>query len=569
MRFITAAILFVVSAVMILTGIADRTIWHPPATHVQVIDVNTKSPLVIVKNSTLTQYAGVPTVEVTSNSKPFLAIGRQHDIDAWVGGTPHVEVSGLAGTTTPRSITHEVAGNQVSANPAGSDLWYSEYNLLGRVSATVDPANDTALLIANNGFDAAASKITLTWGIVFNDGPSRNLLIGGGIILFIAVIMNFWAWYSMRRDRGPRRRTPRAPQGPRTRRRRSPNSAAPSRGRRSARGFVATTGGILVLASLTGCSQPAATSSPTATAATKSVVQEPAVVNQAQLVNIVGRISAVVALADAAKDPKLMSGRVIGPALDSRGAYYTLEKTSKKIPAIAPVASNKIRLALPAQNASWPRTVMVVTSSGKSTDLPQMLVLQQDSPRTQYQLWYNIDMLPGVKFPVVNDAQTGAVQVAAASQFLKLAPNALPVAFGDLIDNGPASLSASLFDVSKDEFYQQIHDSQMAQKANLKNATVAVTHSLGNPNVLALSTVNSGALVAVSLTDQYVIKPKDRTHAVAVAGNEKLMLGSAGSATGIRSTYGSMLLFYVPAVASKDKIITLGATQTLISVRGL
>jgi hypothetical protein len=126
-----------------------------------------------------------------------------------------------------------------------------------------------------------------------------------------------------------------------------------------------------------------------------------------------------------------------------------------------------------------------------------------------------------------------------------------------------------MFDVTNDEYYQQIAASQQSQATNLNNATIKMKHLLGNPNVISLSTVNSGALVAVFMNDKYVIKPKDRTQAVAVSGSEKLLLGAAGSPTGIKSFYGTMLLFYVPAIASKDKIKTLGATQVLLSVKSM
>jgi hypothetical protein len=567
MRFITAVILFVISASMILLGLAERTIWHPPASHVQVLQLKTNAPLIIVKNSALKLFPGQPTLTVSSPSKPFLGVGRQTDIDAWVGGTSHIEVSGLpGGKGTARLVSQVVQGTQISAAPQGSDLWRSEKTEVGKVTQVVDTRNHTAVLLANNGYDPAPSEIRFSWDIVFDPAPSRNLLIIGFVFLVAALVVNVWAWYHMRKTRGPRRRTPRAPQGPKTRRRRT-SFVAPSKGRRAARTFTASASGLVILAALTGCSTYAPISSPSATAT--QIAQAPAVVTIPQLRTIIKRVASHVAAADTAKDARLLTTRVAGPALASRSAYYTLEKASKEIPPLKPIPTATIRLALPAQTTQWPRIVMAITSSGNEKDLPQLLVLEQQTPRDPYMLWYDIDMLPGVKLPVVNQAKTGAIEIAPDSQFLKISPDALPTAFGDLIDNGPASNSASQFDVSKDEFYSQIRASQLSQQQNLSSATIKVTHTLGNPNVLSLSTASGGALVAVYLTDQYVITPKDRTHAVAVAGNEKLMLGQAGSAKGIKSTYGTMLLFYNPATASKDKIKTLGATQTLLSVRSL
>lgn len=568
MRFLTAAILFVVSAALILTGLAQRTIWHPPAAHVQYVQATTKAPLMVVEHSVLTQFPGQPVVTATSEGGSFIAVGRQSDIDAWVGNTTH-QIVGLK-TENGETLSHVAIrhGSQVSANPLGSDLWRHEVSAIGNVSTLVDPADGAALLVASNGFNPAPQKLKITWAIEFDPTSSRVLFIVGGILLLAAVIVNWWAWYQMRKDRGPRRRLPKAPQGPKLRRRRT-RSSAPVRGRRSARNFTAITSGILITATLAGCtaSQPAGSESASATAATN--LQQPAVVTQTQLRNIVERVAQVVSVGDTVHDSKQLTTRVAGPALDSRSSYYALQKASKKIKNLPAIATSKLNLALPAASSEWPRTVMVITSTGANDHLPQMLVLQQQSARAQYKLWYDIDMLPGVKLPALNTAKAGAIPVSADSLFLKIAPQALPTAFGDLIDNGQSSLSAAMFNVANDEYYQQIAALVQSQRQNLSNATIKVVHLLGDPNVLSLSTVNSGALVAVYMLDKSVIKPKDRTQAVAVTGNEKLLLGSAGSTTGIKTFYGSMLLFYVPAIASKDRIVTLGATQVLLKVTSL
>ncbi|MEN9753049.1 MAG: hypothetical protein RL670_740 [Actinomycetota bacterium] len=212
---------------------------------------------------------------------------------------------------------------------------------------------------------------------------------------------------------------------------------------------------------------------------------------------------------------------------------------------------------------------MVVTARTGSSDLPQMLVLQQDSPRSNYKVWYTIAMLPGAKIPSVLPSDVGSAPVNATSLFLALSPRQLPKTYGDVIDNGAASPSASLFDVSKDEFYQQLSASQRAQKAALKKASLTFKHSLGSDNIQALSTSDAGALVAVYMNDTYTIKPTKLGSAVTVSGNEKIMLGSNGSIRGVKSVYGDMLLFYVPAMSSKNQIRLLGVTQGLISVRGL
>ena len=567
MRFLTAAILFVVSAALLLVGLAERTIWHPPAVASQTVSVTATTPFIVLDHSLLTANHGNPKISITSDRFSFLAVGRQSDIRGWLGTTSHVEVSASNKNGTLDTQQNRVNGLGTSANPANSDLWRQEVSAAGNISTVINTDGTAAVLIASNGFDKAPGSIELSWPVIFDPTPSRILLISGTILLLAAVIVNWWAWYQMRKERGPRRRTPKAPHGPKLRRKRQ-RSSAPTRGRRAARNFamIATTG--IVLGSLTGCASPTAQGTPSPTAA---LIQQPPVVTQSQLETIVKRVAASVNAADAAHDPKLLQERVAGPALTSRTAYYTLQKASKKVDDLPPIATAHINLALPAASKEWPRTIMAITSTGASDTLPQMIVLQQSSPREQYKLWYDIDMLPGVKLPPVNTVETGAIPVAADSLFLKIAPNAIPSRFGDLLDLGTSSQSAMMFNVANDEYYLQIAASLKSQERTLANATIKVVHALGDPNVLSLATVNSGALVAVFMTDKYVIKPKNRTQAVAVSGNEKLLLGAAGSAKGIKSIYGSMLLFYVPANSAnaKDQIMTLGATQVLLKVVSL
>lgn len=327
--------------------------------------------------------------------------------------------------------------------------------------------------------------------------------------------------------------------------------------------------GLVIAASLTGCSGSGSLPSATPTPTTAQVKAAPPVVTIAQAKKIIGKVGAVVQAADQSHRVSLLQPRVTGPALNARASHYALQIASNTVKPLPKLDLSQYRLILPAATFEWPRTIMAVTSGPKSSDLPSMLVLQQQSPRAQYMLWYMINMLPGVQTPEVPSAQVGAIPVAANSMFLKISPQALPTAFGDLIDNGQSSIGAQMFNVSNDEFYKQVALSLANQQGNLDNGVIKVTHALGNPNVLSLSTANSGALVAVYLNDTYEIKPARQSQAVQVSGDEKLLLGAAGSTTGIRSVYGTMLLFYVPAISSSDKIMTLGATQVLISVRSL
>ena len=563
MRFLTAAVLFVIALALGLVGVAQQTIWLPPKAHVITLETSGTEPLMVVSHSALSLFPGNPSIQVSGSEKVFVATGRESDISAWVGQTNHR----MVGVKGRQLVANSMAGGGLPANPAGSDLWRFETESQTSVETKLDVSQDGAVLIATDGTQPAPTEIQLTWRIPFDATWSRILVYSGLGFLLLAILVNIWAWYSMRKERGPRRRTPKPPRGPKYRYRAS-KSNVPVRGRRSTRNAKVAIGLVASVAFLGGCASPASNPSPTPSVSPSENLQ-PAVVTTAQVERIVNRIAAVVKRADQSKDAKQLASRVTGPAFNARQAHYALQGLGDKIKSLQAINADEISFVLPAATTQWPRTVMAVTAAQSEADLPQMLVLEQEGPRSPYILWYLIDMLPGVQTPEVAAADIGAIPVAPDSKFLKLSPNALPTAFGNLIDLGTASLSAPSFDLSNDEFYKQVAAAQAQQISSLKKAKVTVSHTLGNANVLSLSTANSGALVAVYMIDTYVIKPTKRNSAVAVSGNEKLLLGSTGSTTGIRSVYGDMLLFYVPAVSSKDRIVTLGATQGLLSVRSL
>ncbi len=568
MRFLIAAALFVISVFMLVFGLAQRTIWAPPEAHVAEVSIENPSSLVVVPNSVLTSYPGTPVIEAMGSETVFIATGRQSDIEAWIGTVSHNQLA--VGDAKTGVQAEFVMGSENVGTPVGSDLWRDFTNDEIDASLPVSTADENAVLLASDGVAPAPNRIRLVWSIVPDFTSSNILLIGGGVVLLAAFIMNLIAYQTMRRNRGPRRRTPTPPKPPRYRAKKTKGNA-PVKGRRSARrrAFIAVPATLSVLSLLTGCQLlPVAEPSPSPSASASDA--PPAVVTEPQLKRILADVAAVALSGDDAKDAKLLKSRIVGPALAIRTTHYKLQKKSDTVAALPAIVDSPLSFSLPAASTAWPRVVMAVTDAPGDEALPQMLVLQQDTPRSKYRLWYNIRLMPGAEIPGVAGSDIGAIPVESDSLFLKLEPKALPAAYGDAINKGQASLSFSLFDTAEDEFFIQVSASQKKQIETLTEAKITFTHKLGNPNVPALSTSDSGALVAVYMTDTYKIKPKSAGSAVAVSGQEKLLLGTDGSTTGVTSVYGNMLLFYVPALSEADKKARLlGVTQGLLSVKVL
>ena len=570
MRFLLAALLFILAVSLLLLGLAQRTIWAPPDTFSVNLSVSGNEPYLIIPAEELALMPGDPVIGGIGDAEVFVAYGREADVLAWVGQALHSEaVTSEDGTAIG---VRDVAGTPDLANPSGSDLWINQSLGEGFAELAIPAGGSNAVLIASDGFEPAPTRVRVAWPIE-NSTVVSDIFLGVGFgFLIAAILMNLLALRKMLINRGPRRKLPKAPQGPKYRPRKS-NFDVPKRGRRAARSKISLMPiGIALTFALSGCSvatAPVVSPTPSASETEAAVETIPPVVNITQVRNILRQLQEVVALADESGDSSLLEPRVAGPALLFRQAHYLLMTKSPEIEPLPPISGSAISITLPANTTSWPRSFMIVTEGDGSGELPQMLVMQQASPRESYKLWYNIPLLPGSEIPAVAAPEIGAIPVATDSLFLKISPNQLPTAFGDVIDNGQTSLFYSLFDLAEDEYYNQISTSQKEQIEKLRRAEITFTHELGNENIISLSTSDSGALVAVMMTDNYLIRPTRANAAVTVSGNEKLLLGAEGSAKGVRTQYAGMLLFYVPAATAEGKITLLGATQSLLSIRGL
>ena len=570
MRFLLAALLFILAISLLLLGLAQRTIWAPPDNFSVNLSVSGNEPYLVIPAEQLALMPGDPVIGGIGDGEVFVAYGQEADVLAWVGQSLHSEaVTSDDGTAIG---IRDVAGTTDLANPSGSDLWISQSLGEGYAELAIPAGGNNAVLIASDGFEPAPTRVRVAWPIESSTIVSDIFMSVGFGFLTVAILLNLLALRKMLINRGPRRKLPRAPQGPKYRPKKEKLNI-PKRGRRSARSKIALIPvGIVLTFAVSGCSlEPIPIASPSPSESQSETITETIspVVNISQVRKILRELQQAVAEADQSGDSSLLESRVAGPALIFRQAHYLLMTKSPDLAPPPPISGSAISITLPAASKVWPRSFMIVTEGDGAGELPQMLVMQQASPRESYKLWYNIPLLPGSEIPEVAAPELGATPVSADSLFLKISPNQLPTVFGEVIDDGPQSEFYNLFDLAEDEYYQQISSSQKDQIEKLKRAKISFSHKLGNPNVISLTTSDSGALVAVMMTDIYLIRPTGQNAAVTVSGDEQLLLGAEGSAKGVRTQYGGMLLFYVPAATSDAKVTLLGATQSLLSIRGL
>ncbi|MBO1740552.1 hypothetical protein [Leifsonia sp. TF02-11] len=627
MRFVLAIVAFVVAAVMIVAGIAQRTIFAPPSQIAVSATVGGDARYIVIDSAVLNAHPGQQTLSVAGapdGKTQMVAYGRTSDVKSWLGDQKYAAVSYRAGsgdltvkTVTPKASTDSGsidgsasgstatpaptdtptaaptagAGSTAAAtpgpDPAGSDLWLEEYDGQDAQLTKMNVPSGVSVIIASDGTKPAPNKILLTWPVDTSTPWAFPLIIGGLVLLVIGIALYLWGLYTHRKSRGPRRKSgpkmPKLPKAPKYK----PTASieATPRGRRASRrtrvmvpallaGVLALTGAGAGAAFADG---PTGTPTPTSTSVPKGDNQLPPAVTVPQLERIVKRISVAAANADAKNDPALAKLRFTGPALQLREANYAIRAKKADEPALPAIPAGPLELSLPQATDSWPRTVTAVLklpndATGKA-QAPLALALVQQTPRDNYMVEYAIALEPNVKVPNLAPASIGAAVVPPDSKLLKVQPSEIAAAYGDILLNGDKSKWLSSFDLTDDKLVAQVGASwKQQEQARLaqqfgNTSSLTFTSRQGPGPVISMATNDSGAIVWVNPEEVQLHKVQEAGAQVIAGATTAALSGVAQSNTGIESVYGYQLAFYVPPAGSAEKVRLLGFSQGLVSAR--
>jgi hypothetical protein len=581
-RFVFAIVSLVLAALAIGLGIAQRTVFALPDSVSTNITTETNAPATIIPGEVLNANPRSQTITIAGDGTVFAAYGRTTDVEAFVGEASH-NTLGIDPDTG--KFTNTLTSGEASLpSAAGSDLWLLDFSDENDLTITINVPEDVSLLIMSDGTAPAPSQVGIVWPLDNSTPWAIPLVIAGGGFLLLGLALLFWAVTHMHSARGPRRKSQKMPKLPRQPRykpsRVRPKALeSPSRGRRSIRPSVVavlplTLVGALVLG---GCSPdflagrtPAEDSSASAGAPTADAAGEeleaPAVTEQ-QAKRIIARVSAIVTQADDEADMELAATRLAGPALELRLANYKMRKADKTIKPLAQIPAGPVKLTLPQQRDTWPRTVFAAILDDDPTVPSVALVLIQQSAREQYMVHYAITMEPGAVIPPVAQASVGTSRIGADVPLLTVVAGEVAMAYGDVLMLGEKSEYFDLFEAEGDSLRLDVGvEAKTTRKKKIPStAKLSFENVTGTGEAVALSTNDLGALVAVNLNEIETIRVVEAGAAVNAPKQVKALLGKSLSTKGLNAVYGDQLLFYVPQVGSDEKIVLLGYSQGIIA----
>lgn len=419
MRYVLAIAALVLSGVMLILGIGQRTFLAGPSEISFPVDTKSEAGYAMVDGSQFGKVTGQANV-VVKGSQAFVATGATRDVEAWLEPFLHAELSvdtkqkrllsGLVAaavvatpapstdattdaTTTDPTVAAD--GSVQPLDPRGSDLWLEERAIDEAGSGTetetlrvpVSVTDGQSVIIASNGENPVPSDVSLVWVQDRATPWAGPLLVGGGILALVGGVLYLLAVDHDRRGLGPRRGRRGPLQGIRNmfggRKGRSGTnggsavqreSVSPKRRSRATRRLALPSLVVVAAVGLTGCSanywpsfSPAQTEEATTNQPESNAAPVP--VTDAQLDRIVERVATVAEEGDASLDAAVLESRFTGDALAQRTANYTIRAADAAYPVVPPhITSKGLDYELVQSTESWPRTLFVTVASSTEQD---------------------------------------------------------------------------------------------------------------------------------------------------------------------------------------------------------
>ncbi|HLS50131.1 MAG TPA: hypothetical protein VK024_09070 [Actinomycetaceae bacterium] len=267
--------------------------------------------------------------------------------------------------------------------------------------------------------------------------------------------------------------------------------------------------------------------------------------------------------ADAERDPELLTARVAGPALEMRRAEYELSEAANedRVPTVVSTAS---QVQVIAATEEWPRSLFVVSEIPEGENLPLLLVLTQEDPRSQYKLTSWTPLLPGAATPPMAKADAGSEMLAADGGDLRLSPQDAVAQYGQLLAGGDDEEATFAEDPFRERYVDAV--SQLAETVEVAGE-LEQNFSVVDGSVAAMATAQDGALVVGVLRNELTLRRTVDGATLRAAGDIGILLGEDNRVEdAVVAEFLFPVAFEVPSADGEEQVAVIGAQQVITGV---
>jgi hypothetical protein len=532
-RYVLAIAALVLSGVLLLLGIGQRTFLAGPSEISFPVDTKSEAGYAVVDGAEFAKMPGQANV-VVKGERAFVATGATRDVRGWAAPFLHADLSVdtrnhrlLSALVAPAVVEAPANGGEAEEpeplDPRGSDLWLQERVIddagsgadTGTLRVPVSLAADQSVLIASDGGNPVPKDVSLVW-VQNPDTPwAGPLLAAGGLLALVGGVLYLLAIDHDRRGLGPRRGRRGPFQGIRnmfggrgSRRRGGEADTVPSGdtatmrtsrpSRRRARATALPVLGLAVALGISGCSAsywPQFGAEPVEEQTPEQPTSiAPVPVKDEQLHRIVERVAAVAPAADDDLDAEKLAERFTGDALAQRTANYTIRAEMPDYGVVPPrLTDEELDYELVQSTESWPRTlfVTIASTSGKADAAgdpeptegedsgetetraasPSLaLILTQETAQQNYLVSRVIALRGGISMPQAAPAEEGTALLANDLESLMLPPGEVGAAFATVLQDGADAPEGESFALEGDSLLEN-YGKARAEKSQQQSDT--------------------------------------------------------------------------------------------------
>ncbi|WKR21148.1 hypothetical protein [Actinomyces israelii] len=325
----------------------------------------------------------------------------------------------------------------------------------------------------------------------------------------------------------------------------------------SRRAFLTSAAATVVGATLTACSQELPPAPAVGTPTAHSVL------DSTRFTTVLERIQTGLDAADAAKDAKLLSGYLTGPAQRVRTEEYTLASAAKDDSKIEHFTTQS-QAGTAGLTTGFPRIALAVTDA-EEDKVPYLLAMTQNGARDNFELWAWVQPFVPVSIPETTAVSAGSEQVDGDTDGLLSTPQQVLDAYIDALNNPDGDNGKTFAD---DPLRQQLASLRSKDVSVAGEITVAARG--GSDGFRGVRTKENGAIVFTTITYDVVYKRTVAKSTLKMPADVASLLGTGTEIAGeVATTNDVMMAFSIPPAepteASGNQPVLLGQSRVLAS----
>ena len=287
--------------------------------------------------------------------------------------------------------------------------------------------------------------------------------------------------------------------------------------------------------------------------------------SEAQEERIRERILTSIQQATDAKSADGLDQSMSGPALKIRTSQIAIAQRTESVDSRADIPTDATQTIIPTASG-WPRTTFTITTTTQDQQTERLLVMKQDSAKTNYKLWAVARLFPGAELPKFAVPTVGSQMGDAGDTGLRLTPEQAVEQYADVLEHGSDSEYASAF--ADDYFRQQLSELTATVQEGMErnNGTQKQTFSPVKDEIAVIHSADGGDLVVAQIDSEWVREAGEGRQSLPASDAERALFGDTKATSIIKVGYVNVIAMYIPPAKAGGQVMAVGAEQQPVSV---